>query len=355
MSAGKHGSFKKDNAAYEKWLATQCDVVADDLKHKHERMGEDAFAFLRATYFRWAKGIGSICPELLAAPKTLCVGDLHVENFGTWRDIEGRWIWGVNDFDEAAEMPYVFDLVRLATSMRLAPDKTLTGQQLAELILDGYRKGLKQPSPTLLDERQQWMRPYVACTDKERTKFWEEADRYPTATPPTPVQVGLLQSLPPEAQLERFASRVRGGGSLGRPRYVAIATYAGGRVVREAKALVPSAWTWAHDLPPKTSTFLELARGRYRSPDPYLDVHHGYVFRRIAPDSRKINLDRVDGMKFTTDVPWAMGVDLASIHAAHCSDVRQLKDDLKSRPPDWLRRASRAAQAAVERDYESRL
>jgi len=31
----------------------------------------------------------------------LAVGDLHVENFGTWRDAEGRLIWGVNDFDES--------------------------------------------------------------------------------------------------------------------------------------------------------------------------------------------------------------------------------------------------------------
>jgi len=35
----------------------------------------------------------------------LAVGDLHVENFGTWRDAEGRLIWGVNDFDEAWRLP----------------------------------------------------------------------------------------------------------------------------------------------------------------------------------------------------------------------------------------------------------
>ena len=46
----------------------------------------------------------------------LAVGDIHIENFGTWRDNDGRLIWGVNDFDEAAEMPYALDLVRLTTS-----------------------------------------------------------------------------------------------------------------------------------------------------------------------------------------------------------------------------------------------
>ena len=38
---------------------------------------------------------------LFAGALELSVGDLHVENFGTWRDSEGRLIWGINDFDEA--------------------------------------------------------------------------------------------------------------------------------------------------------------------------------------------------------------------------------------------------------------
>src|ERR1700761_8567776 len=105
------GSFKAENHAYEKWLRTQCDVVEKDLDRKHERMKESAFIFLRATFFRWAGRIGKICPDLAGAPAVLSVGDVHVENFGTWRDAEGRLVWGVNDFDEAAVIAYPFDLV----------------------------------------------------------------------------------------------------------------------------------------------------------------------------------------------------------------------------------------------------
>ncbi len=50
----------------------------------------------------------------------LGVGDLHVENFGTWRDGEGRLIWGINDFDEATTLPYTNDLVRLCASALIA-------------------------------------------------------------------------------------------------------------------------------------------------------------------------------------------------------------------------------------------
>ena len=83
-------------------------------------MAADPFQFLRATYWRWAETILQVCPELKSAPSVLAVGDIHIENFGSWRDNEGRLVWGVNDFDEAARMPYVLDLVRLATSAVLA-------------------------------------------------------------------------------------------------------------------------------------------------------------------------------------------------------------------------------------------
>ena len=88
-------SFVEDNRAFETWLARHCDVVRADIGYKHEQMETSAFVFLRATYFRWARKIGSWCPELMDAPPVLAVGDLHLENFGTWRDADGRLVWGV--------------------------------------------------------------------------------------------------------------------------------------------------------------------------------------------------------------------------------------------------------------------
>jgi uncharacterized protein (DUF2252 family) len=124
-------SFVKDNEKYERWLRKQCRVVEADLKKKHERMRESAFVFLRATFFRWAKRVEGICTDLAKTPPVLSVGDLHLENFGTWRDAEGRLVWGVNDFDEAAVIPYAFDLVRLATSARLAANLPIGNRAIA--------------------------------------------------------------------------------------------------------------------------------------------------------------------------------------------------------------------------------
>jgi hypothetical protein len=343
-------SFSIDNAAYEDWLRTQCDVVDADLDYKHERMKKNAFVFFRATYFRWAKRIAQICPHLKDARQVLSVGDIHAENFGTWRDIEGRLVWGVNDFDEAATMAYPFDLVRLAASVQLSKFP-LSKSSGAGAILDGYKAGLEAPRPTLLDEQETWMRPYVACSDDDRTSFWTEVDDYPDGDPPEPVARALLASVPDGASLQRFATRVKGGGSLGRPRFVLVANWRGGRIVREAKALVPSAWHWASGAVAKPIRFIDLARGSHRSPDPWLEVRNDYVLRRVAADSRKVNLADNDGSEMNAQLLTAMGFDLGALHAASQGAASNIRDDLIHRPTGWLNESAKAAVHAFEEDY----
>lgn len=352
-------SFRDDNAAYEAWLKTQCDVVADDIKAKHKLMKTNAFMFLRATYFRWAGQIGTHCPDLMDAPKVLAVGDLHLENFGTWRDADGRFVWGVNDFDEAAVMPYVLDLVRLAASIRLSPDRAVDNRKAAAILIKGYLEGLDVPQPALLDEGETWLRPYAIGSDLESGKFWDNLEKKkkypliggkPNGKPPHDVMQVLNASLPEGATKIRYRMRVAGGGSLGRPRYVAIADWHGGRVLREAKALVPSAWTYVHGKQP--SGLLELARGRYRATDPFLDIRGKYVLRRLAPDSRKIELADNVRSHLKADFLQAMAFDLASVHAAGSVSVAGLRRDLKKRPRNWLYDAAKTAAAAVNKDFE---
>src|SRR2546421_5967408 len=129
-------------ARYEAWLAERVPVVKADLAHKHRAMSAGIFPFLRATFYRWADRWRAIAGDVAVAPTVLAVGDLHVENFGTWRDAEGRLVWGVNDFDEAWPLPYTNDLVRLATSALLALC-ALRPKQACGAILAGYRDCLK--------------------------------------------------------------------------------------------------------------------------------------------------------------------------------------------------------------------
>lgn len=343
-------SFKADNRAYEKWLRDQCNVDEDGLDRKHKRMKCSAFIFLRATFFRWARNIKKICPDLADAPVVLSVGDVHVENFGTWRDAEGRLVWGVNDFDEAAHIPYPFDLVRLATSAFLVPHPELPPQDMAQAILTGYCKGLAGPKPTILSEQTSPLHKIVTGLHDNPEKFWRKVQDYTRVVPPGPVADELRASLPAGATLLDFSTHAKGGGSLGRPRYFALADWRGGHVLREAKALVPSAWEWAHDDVAGFSRFLDLARGTFRSPDPFLDLRHRFIVRRIAADSDKIDFG--EDPSVSSDLLKAMGFDLGAIHAAD-PKAGEVRAHLQALPDDWLHAAASAAVRAVQKDYES--
>jgi len=342
-------SVETDVTAYEAWLHGQCTVVDEDLRYKHARMTKSPFVFLRATFFRWARQIESIGSDLRGAPNVLAIGDTHFENFGTWRDAQGRAIWGVNDFDEADRMPYAFDLVRLATSTRLSPMSTLGNKRAARAILTGYRAGLHDPRPTLLDEQETWMRPLVAVSDAERREFWDEIDRAPTAEAPPDVATRLVRHLPGDATVERYATWAKGAGSLGRPRYLAIASWRGGRIVREAKALVSSAWGWTHGTT-RASDLLTLAQGGSRSPDPFFDVDGPWIFRRIAADSRKIDARRLDERN-QRKLLHAMGHDIGAVHAMTEGAAGAIADHLETLPSSWLYDTAKDAAAVVKHDY----
>lgn len=84
----------KTTSDYEAWLGSQAALVNREITVKHEKMACGEFPFLRATFYRWAHLFPKHCPQLYEAPRVLGVGDLHIENFGTWRDAEGRLSWG---------------------------------------------------------------------------------------------------------------------------------------------------------------------------------------------------------------------------------------------------------------------
>ena len=345
--------FLEDNATYEKWLRRQCNVVDDDLALKHKRMAKSPFLFLRATYFRWAKRIETLCPSLADAPAVLAVGDAHLANFGTWRDAEGRLVWGVNDFDDAAVMPYPFDLVRLCASVRLSDGLAIKKGDAAAAILDGYKSGLSDPRPAMLDGKEAWLRPFLAASDTERRKFWQDLDELPTTPSPNEAfREGFAKALPEGATDPRFSPETKGGGSLGRPRFVVTADWQGGRIAREGKALVPSAWQWAQGKKSPKSHFLECATGAYRSPDPFLAIHQQILFRRLSPDARKLDLEQGVPAGLEALFLGAMGFELGSIHAAD-RKMEAIRPHLDALSKDWLHKASKTAAHDVEKDFEA--
>ena len=113
-------NIQKATQSYERWLSKYLNLIPADLQKKHEAMAADTFPYFRATFYRWMQLWDERKEPWAHAPEVLAVGDLHVENFGTWRDVEGRLVWGVNDFDEVYPLPFTLDLIRLAASAHLA-------------------------------------------------------------------------------------------------------------------------------------------------------------------------------------------------------------------------------------------
>src|SRR5690349_19923955 len=113
-------NIQKATQSYERWLSKYLNLIPADLEKKHEEMAAGVFLYFRAAFYRWMQLWDERGDSWVNAPKVLAVGDLHVENFGTWRDVEGRLVWGVNDFDEVYNLPFTVDLVRLASSAHLA-------------------------------------------------------------------------------------------------------------------------------------------------------------------------------------------------------------------------------------------
>ncbi len=237
---------------YEIWLGEHLTLVPDDLTDKHTKMADAVFPFLRATFYRWAQEWPRVCAALAKAPAVLAVGDLHVENFGTWRDSEGRLIWGINDFDEAERLPYTNDLVRLATSVRLAiaaGHLSVKARDACNVILAGYTAGLQAGGrPFVLAEQHEQLRAEATSSLSDPVRFWNQLERLPTVNKaiPASASTALERSLPESGLRYRVAHRVAGLGSLGRQRWVALAEWHGGSIAREVKALAPSAWVWAN-------------------------------------------------------------------------------------------------------------
>ncbi len=248
----------------------------------------------------------------------LAIGDMHLENFGTWRDSEGRLVWGVNDFADAAVMPYALDLVRLAASAILARNGNgPSARMIGELILGGYCRGLENPLPVILERDHKWLRKALMLPNSERREFWEKYKTLPPGKTKAPAACieALSEALPSGSGAFTAKPRSAGTGSLGRPRFVAYAEWQGGPVLREAKALVPSAWSLHHRPLDVAISAGEIAAGRARSADPHYRVCGRILVRRLSPNSRKIEIEKHPETLLSPTMLELMGFEIANCHS----------------------------------------
>lgn len=361
--------------AYEKFLQKNIPLLKDDLALKHAKMSESRFAFLRATYYRWAQLFPSVLSNLNNAPKIVSIGDLHLENFGTYRDRNERLVWGVNDFDELSNLPYTNDLTRLATSATIAIQEgrlELKPKAACRSILKGYKDRIKSGKrlPFVLGNKDhRFLRKWERDAKRNSESWWREIASLPTisfdALPQSAIalleKVGIAE--PQGVDLRR---RTAGLGSLAHRRIVAInfrkmdekrkLPWSSEAVAFELKELGPAATDWIggggttnwkkHEL----DYIYDLGPG-----DPSLHVEGSWLIRRIAPDCTRIELTRLPTKREEKHLLYCTGAETANIHLANPKAAKSILPDLRKHrggQEDWLWDASKAMAAIVDNEWK---
>ena len=112
---------------------------------KYKGMRSSPFVFLRATCHLFYSRLPDL-PLLAEAPPVWCCGDLHLQNFGSYKGDNRLVYFDINDFDESVLAPASWDLLRFLTSVLVGADslavKKAGAIELCDAFLDAYRATL---------------------------------------------------------------------------------------------------------------------------------------------------------------------------------------------------------------------
>ena len=117
------------------------------LKLKYKKLATDPFSFFRGTCHLFYEDLSQNSGMNLA-PLTWICGDLHLENFGSYKGDNRLVYFDINDFDEAVIAPCTWELVRFITSI-IVGSRTLgidekESLNLSELYLKTYSQTLSK-------------------------------------------------------------------------------------------------------------------------------------------------------------------------------------------------------------------
>jgi len=267
-------------------------------------------------------------------------------------------VWGVDDFDEAYPMPYASDLVRLATSAVLDADEAnvrVAPRCICDAILEGYLEGLKSGGrPYVLEEGHKWLRSIALNHLDDPPQFWKKLDELAGVKKKAPLAVlrAITKMLPDPQVPLRIVRRTAGIGSLGHPRYVAIADWRGGQVALEAKAALPSAYVWARSVPNKGILYQQILSCASRCPDPFVQLEKSWLIRRLAPDSSPIDLESLARHKDQERLLTAMGRETANVHLGTRSAHKTVLADLRKRRAAWLESAAIVMRKTIRSEWK---
>lgn len=312
-----HRSARALTDDYDRWLAARITVVRADVARKHAEMHADRFRFLRGTYYLWLARVVERVPDVLDTARVPLVGDLHVENFGTWRDGKQVRRWGVNDLDELGTGPWLLDLLRLTVSATLAPHIALDDTEACDVLLDAYAEARPGADVALSDSSAAHLRGLVPAFASP-AKFYDAlADGHPAGDLPHEVVAAALRVAEPGWR-PTWRVHEAGTGSLGHRRRVGVGHADDGAWhAREAKQLGPGTLVWAASLdarlPQSDPALYSRVLAAVKGPAAATRVLDWQV-RDLAPDIVRIELPGLRA-KDSTRLLRSMARALADVHA----------------------------------------
>jgi len=241
------------------------------LANKYTKMRSNAFVFLRGTCHLFYERLPR-SGIFKSAPLVWSCGDLHFENFGSFKGDNRLAYFDLNDFDEAILAPASLDLVRMLSSLRVGATslgvEPANAQALCTAFLDAYATALAvgkaywvEPQTahglvgTLLNglrtrQRASFLNVHTLTKGKKRLLKTDGKKALPaTDSQRTKVQAFMdafahTQPNPRFYRVIDIARRVAGTGSLGVERYAILVHGKGapdGHYLLDLKEAMPSA------------------------------------------------------------------------------------------------------------------
>ena len=298
---------------------------------KYQKMRASPFGFLRATCHLFYDRLPAGGVFKSAPPVWIC-GDLHPENFGSYKGGNRLAYFDLNDFDESALAPASWDLVRMLAGLQVgAPSLGLRKEQalgLCRIFLKSYAQALaggkamwiesetssgiiqelllslrERERGEFLDTRTTLKRrrrvikidgeKALAVTDSQRNAVLEFMAKFAAAQP----EPGFFEVLD-------VARRIAGTGSLGLDRYAVLVHGKGGpsgNYLLDLKACIASSVAPHVPTPQpqwksQAHRVVEVQRRLQAVPPAMLQAVRfkgaAYVLKELQPHEDRLTLDR---------------------------------------------------------------
>ncbi|WP_413175321.1 DUF2252 domain-containing protein [Anabaena azotica] len=125
------------------------------LQLKFKKLATDPFSFFRGTCHLFYEDFPQDS-SLNSAPLTWICGDLHLENFGSYKGDNRLVYFDINDFDESVLAPCTYDLVRFITSIIVGSHAVgindAESLHLSDIYLKTYTETLAQGKPRTVEK-----------------------------------------------------------------------------------------------------------------------------------------------------------------------------------------------------------